>query len=229
MKTRVRRDRRVAAALAACTAIGFGLGWTLRGHPPQPARPERASIAEPAATDLNAPAARPVEAPGRPAPTTGTARPGNEIAELRDRHLRVPIDGADVAAFKGQFASPRDAGGRPHEAVDILAPRNTPIHAVDDGSIAKLFFSKGGGGITIYQFDPTGAFCYYYAHLDRYAEHLHDGDRVTRGEVIGFVGTSGNAPPNTPHLHFAIFELGPDHRWWQGAPIDPYLVYASDR
>jgi murein DD-endopeptidase MepM/ murein hydrolase activator NlpD len=115
-------------------------------------------------------------------------------------------------------------GGHTHEAVDILAPRNTAVRAVQDGVIAKLFFSKAGGN-TIYQFDPAQQFCYYYAHLERYADGLRDGQRVSRGDVIGYVGTSGNAPPGTPHLHFAVYELTPEHRWWQGHPLDPYLVF----
>ena len=163
-----------------------------------------------------------------PAPTSGeTAAPSGgsdevAIAALRRRDLRVPIDGTDVERLKGMFTAPR-GDSLAHEAVDILAPRDTPIRAVGDGTIAKLFTSQAGG-LTIYQFDPAQRFCYYYAHLERYATDLVDGQGVTRGEVIGFVGTSGNAPPNTPHLHFAIFELGADHSWWSGRPIDPYLV-----
>ena len=126
--------------------------------------------------------------------------------------------------MRGQFDERRDAGERPHEAVDLLAPRNTPVHAVENGTIAKLFVSKAGGN-TIYQFDPSGRFCYYYAHLERYARGLRDGAAVERGDVIGFVGTSGNAPPNTPHLHFAIFELTPEHHWWQGKALDPYPAF----
>jgi murein DD-endopeptidase MepM/ murein hydrolase activator NlpD len=95
---------------------------------------------------------------------------------------------------------------------------------VESGTIAKLFVSKAGGN-TIYQFDPTGRFCYYYAHLERYADGLREGQRISRGDVIGYVGTSGNAPRNTPHLHFAISELTVDRRWWQGRTIDPYLVF----
>ncbi len=159
----------------------------------------------------------------RPVATSGI-EPADPIAALHRRDLRVPIDGVDPQTFKGNFAETRE-GTRPHEAVDILAPRNTPVHAVEDGSIAKLFTSKAGG-LTIYQFDPSGRFCYYYAHLERYAEGLADGQAVTRGEVIGYVGTSGNAPPNTPHLHFAISELTNDHHWWQGTPLDPYLAFA---
>src|SRR5215475_7283898 len=169
----------------------------------------------------------PPGAPSTPAPPIGDAvGPGGDseaaITALRQRGLRVPIDNADVGRLKGMFGESRD-GNPPHEAVDILAPRNTPIHAVEDGTIAKLFTSDAGG-LTIYQFDPAQRFCYYYAHLERYATGLVDGQEVTRGEVIGFVGTSGNAPPNTPHSHFAIFELGADHSWWSGRPIDPYLV-----
>ena len=96
-----------------------------------------------------------------------------------------------------------------------------------DGSPSKLLFTGNTpvNGGTIYQFDPTEQYCYYYAHLERYAEGLHEGDKVRKGQVIGYVGTSGNAPKNTPHLHFAIFQLGADKRWWQGTAIDPYDVF----
>jgi murein DD-endopeptidase MepM/ murein hydrolase activator NlpD len=158
------------------------------------------------------------------APASPTSLPAaSAIGDLRQRGLRLPIDDADAEAMKGGFEEGRGAG-RPHEAVDILAARNTPIRAVEDGSIAKLFESKAGG-TTIYQFDPSGRFCYYYAHLERYAPGLHDGQHVSQGEVIGFVGTSGNAPPNTPHLHFAVFELDADRHWWKGRAIDPYLIF----
>jgi peptidoglycan hydrolase-like protein with peptidoglycan-binding domain len=102
-------------------------------------------------------------------------------------------------------------------------PRATPVVAVADGIIQKLFLSKPGG-ITIYEFGPVGVFCYYYAHLDRYAAGLAEGMPVKRGDTIGYVGTTGNAPPETPHLHFAIFRLGPEKHWWQGMAIDPYPV-----
>jgi murein DD-endopeptidase MepM/ murein hydrolase activator NlpD len=112
-------------------------------------------------------------------------------------------------------------GGRQHEAIDILAPRNTPVRAVESGTIARLFQSQAGG-ITIYQFDPSERFCYYYAHLERYADGLQEGQRVSRGQIIGYVGVSGNAPKDTPHLHFAIFRLTPAKRWWEGTPVDPF-------
>ena len=136
--------------------------------------------------------------------------------------LRMPLDNVDVEAMKGGFREKR--GSRPHEAADLLAPRNTPVHAVEGGTIAKLFFSKAGG-ITIYQFDPGGDLIYYYAHLERYADGLHEGQTVATGDVIGYVGTSGNAPPNTPHLHFAVIETDGNRQWWKGQAVDPYPLF----
>ena len=177
---------------------------------------------EPAAEAVNTVSA---DAPRAVAPAVAAETIGpNPIAALRHHDLRVPIDDADVDDWKGQFAQRRGGGTRGHEAVDILAERHTPVRAVEDGTIAKLFNSKAGG-ITVYQFDPDREFCYYYAHLQRYAPGLHDGQQVSKGDIIGYVGTTGNAPPNTPHLHFAIFQLTDAKRWWEGKPIDPYLVY----
>lgn len=218
MKRARRRGNPIPSALVACTAIGFGMGWTLRAHAPHPA--DSVATSQPAAAASIAAAAN-----GQPAAkSVATSGETSAIGELRQHDLRVPIDGARVETFKGQFADRRENGNRPHEAVDILAPRNTPVHAVENGTIAKLFVSAAGGN-TIYEYDPSGRYCYYYAHLQRYADGLANGQRVARGDVIGFVGTSGNAPPNTPHLHFAVFALGPTRQWWKGQPLDPYLVF----
>ena len=141
--------------------------------------------------------------------------------ELADRDLAVPVEGVSEEALTPSFSERR--GERLHEAIDILAPRNTPVKAADSGRIARLFYSKAGG-ITIYQFDAGEQYCYYYAHLERYADGLAEGQEVRKGQVIGYVGVSGNAPKNTPHLHFAIFRLTDTKRWWEGTPVDPYLV-----
>ena len=139
---------------------------------------------------------------------------------LEGRTLAMPVVGARTMDLRDSFEEARGSSRR-HEAIDILAPRGTPVVAVDEGKIAKLFTSKQGG-LTVYQFDRDDSHAFYYAHLDRYANSLAEGNYLRRGDPIGFVGTSGNAPPDTPHLHFAIFELGPEKHWWQGNAIDPY-------
>jgi murein DD-endopeptidase MepM/ murein hydrolase activator NlpD len=142
--------------------------------------------------------------------------------------MTPPISGLALADLRDSFEEVHN--GHRHEAVDILEPRGTPVHAVVSGNIRKLFLSKPGGN-TIYQFDEMGVYCYYYAHLDRYAEGLREGVRVERGDVIGFVGSTGNADAHTPHLHFAIFELEPQRQWWKGKAVNPYpgLVDAVKR
>ena len=162
--------------------------------------------------------ARPV-----PAPPVSPIEAG-EIVALRARDLKIPVDGVRPEDLHNTFAEAR--GSRTHEALDILAPRGTKVRAVEDGRIQKLFTSKAGG-LTIYQFEPTGTFTYYYAHLDRYEDGLREGQMVKRGEVIGYVGSTGNASPDAPHLHFAIFRLGPEKRWWQGEAINAYLVFVD--
>jgi peptidoglycan LD-endopeptidase LytH len=152
---------------------------------------------------------------GSPPPVSAAA----PIAYSQPR-IGLPIAGLQAKDIQDTYSQRRD-GIRSHEATDIVAPRGTPVLAVDAGTIKKLFNSKPGG-LTVYQFDPAAVYCYYYAHLDRYAEKLKEGMAVKRGDVIGYVGTTGNAPANTPHLHFAIFKIGPEKRWWEGTPINPY-------
>lgn len=136
--------------------------------------------------------------------------------------LLMPIDNVDPSTVKEHFLLKR--GDHLHEAVDISAPRNTPVRAVSDGKIARLFNSKPGG-ITIYQLDASGKYVFYYAHLERYADKLEKGKVVKKGDVIGYVGTSGNAPPNHPHLHFSISLIENPSRYWTGIPIDPYELF----
>jgi len=203
----------VMASFAAGVLVD---SWLRTYGPPKPAT----AIVEPVIGAPQSPARRSTA----PEPVAkATPAPVATTGDVSRSRLRTPIDGVSVESFKGGFAE-RRGSERAHEAVDILSPRNTPVHAVESGTIAKLFFSKAGGN-TIYQFDPAQQFCYYYAHLERYADALHDGQTIAQGEVIGYVGTSGNAPANTPHLHFAVFELKGDRKWWQGTAIDPYQVF----
>jgi len=142
--------------------------------------------------------------------------------------MSPPIGGLALANLRDTFAEVHN--GHPHEAIDIVEPKGTPVRAVVSGTIRKLFLSKPGGN-TIYEFDEMEAYCYYYAHLGGYVKGLREGMRVERGDVIGFVGSTGNADAHTPHLHFAIFELGPERLWWKGKAVDPYpgLVAAVKR
>ncbi len=144
---------------------------------------------------------------------------------LKTHPLTMPVAGADPRQIQDTFNDGR-SGGRSHEATDILAPRGTPVLAMDDGTIVKLFTSVRGG-LTIYQFDPTQTYCYYYAHLDHYAAGIHEKMPVHHGELIGYVGTTGDAPPNTPHLHLEILRLGPEKQWWHATDINPFPLLKS--
>lgn len=150
-----------------------------------------------------------------------------DLSRLRTRALTLPVTGVSAAQLSDTYTQAR-AAGAPHEAIDIMAARGTPVLAVEDGRVAKLFLSKPGG-ITLYQFDPAGEYAYYYAHLDAYANGIAEGGPVRKGQVIGYVGSTGNASPDGPHLHFAIFKLGAEKQWWRGTPLNPFLVWRDAR
>jgi murein DD-endopeptidase MepM/ murein hydrolase activator NlpD len=157
------------------------------------------------------------------APVVPSIGEGPALDDLRRRNLIVPVEGINREALVDSFKDKRDLI-RQHEAIDIMAPRGTPVLAAESGTIEK-FFTSVRGGRTIYQFDATGRYCYYYAHLNDYRAGLKEHDHVERGQVIGYVGTSGNAPENAPHLHFGIFLLNDNKRWWQGTPLNPFDVW----
>ena len=146
----------------------------------------------------------------------------HDTALLAARALTLPVQGVAREDLVDTFGHARSQGRR-HDAIDIMARAGTPVLAVEDGRIAKLFLSKPGG-LTIYQFDPSGRYSYYYAHLQRYADGLREGQQVRRGEVIGYVGSTGNARADAPHLHFAIARLPADRAWWKGEALNPYPV-----
>lgn len=138
--------------------------------------------------------------------------------------IAIPVAGVERSDLRDTFNDAR--GDRVHRAIDIHAPRGTPVVAAIGGTVAKLFLSKAGG-MTVYQYDPAKVWVYYYAHLDGYAEGLAEGQQLRRGDVIGFVGTSGNAAPDAPHLHFAIERLTEPGRWWKSEPINPYTLLST--
>jgi peptidoglycan LD-endopeptidase LytH len=187
--------------------------------PPPTAAPQPlpAPVTAPLPSAITAPP--PLRAPLTPPPPPIALPQPSLQAGVPD--LVLPVQGVKASQILDTFDEGRD--GRRHEAVDIMAARGTPVMAADDGTIAKLFNSQRGG-ITIYEFDPTQTWCYYYAHLDRYAEGIQEKMTIRKGQVIGYVGSTGDASAEAPHLHFAIFKLGPEKHWWQGTAINPYPI-----
>ena len=153
----------------------------------------------------------PMGALAAPAPAAPTARPGT---------LVIPVQGTQATQLIDTFTQAR-GDNRVHDAIDIMAPHGTPVIAAADGKVAKLFESKAGG-ITLYQYDPGERFVYYNAHLQGYAPGVVEGKTIKQGEVIGFVGSTGNANPDGPHLHFAVGALTPEKKWWDYTAINPY-------
>jgi murein DD-endopeptidase MepM/ murein hydrolase activator NlpD len=141
--------------------------------------------------------------------------------------LAVPVDGVGLGDLLDTCTQSRAGGARVHNAIDIMAPRGRPVVAAAPGIVEKLFYSRGGGGITAYVRSPDRRWNYYYAHLDAYAPGLREGQRVERGTPIGTVGISGNSDPSGPHLHFAINRMEPGEKWYQGDPVNPYPLLAG--
>lgn len=213
----------VVASLGNVTGLRAGSSAVTAVTASTPLAPLAGPARMPAATAIDEPPNAVVEVPAPTSGRTGIIPPSApEAMELTARKLTVPVSGFPAAKLVRSYNDARN-GQREHEAIDILAPRNTPVVAVEDGTVAKLFNSKAGG-LTLYQFDPGQQYSYYYAHLERFADGIKEGDHIGRGQVLGYVGTSGNAPKDTPHLHFAVYLLTPDKHWWQGTPIDPYDI-----
>jgi len=147
-----------------------------------------------------------------------------DIVLLRRRGLQLPVAGVTAEQLVDTYTQARAGSTGRHDAIDIPAPRGTPVLAVADGTVKKLFLSKPGG-LTLYQFDDSASFSFYYAHLDRYADSIREGQRLRKGQVIGFVGSTGNAPAQAPHLHFAVLRLGLEPKWWEGTPLNPFLLW----
>jgi murein DD-endopeptidase MepM/ murein hydrolase activator NlpD len=165
----------------------------------------------------------PTMAPTEPTPEVPGADAGAaatllELAGL-GAMLAVPVQGVTRSQLRDSYSESR--GDHAHEALDILAERGTPVLSATAGRVLKLFDSKAGG-LMVYAADPSGRFILLYGHLDGYADGLADGADLDRGQVIGYVGTTGNAPPGTPHLHFGIMRGDPDVSWARGTPVNPY-------
>ncbi|MCS3747236.1 murein DD-endopeptidase MepM/ murein hydrolase activator NlpD [Xanthomonas arboricola] len=224
--------------LVAGVAIGAGGYWWLERGVPEATVTQPASASTVAAQPANqivasAPAAQPAPsmaadaAVAGPSPVAAAAAAPATDAQSTGNVLLIPVQGIDRGQLQDTFTDARSEG-RVHDAIDILAPAGTPVLAVADGTVEKLFDSDRGG-LTVYQFEPGGAYCYYYAHLQRYADGLAEKQSIKRGQVIGYVGSTGNADPAAPHLHFEIHRLGPEKQWWKGEALNPYPVLHGDR
>lgn len=176
-------------------------------------------------SEADLPLRPPSSAAAAPDPSGQAAAPADAVAVAVHGKLLVPVQGVKVAGLSDTFDQPRGTQ-RHHEALDIAAPKGTPVLAAADGKVEKLFTSKPGG-TTLYQFDPSGKYAYYYAHLDRYADGVKEGMELKRGDVLGYVGVTGNSDPNAPHLHFAVVELTPEKLWWKGTPVNPFPLMSD--
>lgn len=192
--------------------LGVGLGWWLRRD-----AAETTAVSTPATplTVMATPTAK-AATPRASLPVSVDAAPDG---------LLLPVQGVLPSQLRDTFTDARSEG-RVHDAIDIMADAGTPVLAVADGTVEKLFDSKRGG-LTIYQFEPSGRWCYYYAHLQRYADGMAEKQVIKRGEVIGYVGSTGNASAEAPHLHFEVHVLGPEKQWWKGESINPYPLLKS--
>jgi murein DD-endopeptidase MepM/ murein hydrolase activator NlpD len=232
--------------LAGALALYFFLwrtGGLTPGHPLARTTADissgRGQIAARVVAPPETPATMKPPGPAVSAVTTGTSSDSSEVTPpaipftplagftLGREPLVMPVQGARATDLRDTFEDARGPTRR-HEAIDIAAPRGTPVVAAVDGSIEKLFTSKQGG-LTVYEFDRDRGYCYYYAHLDRYAEGLREKQLVHRGDRLGYVGSTGDASPEAPHLHFTIFRLGPEKQWWIGSPVNPYPFLLGTR
>lgn len=175
-----------------------------------------------------APAPAPSPAPAQQAISQPHGTPARNAEAPADHPLlTVPIAGYPRARIVDSWGDPRENGLREHHGTDIMAPQGTPVIAAAPGTVEKLFYSHGGGGITVYVRSPDRLWSYYYAHLSGYAPGLHEGQVVKAGDPIGFVGDTGNAGAGNYHLHFGMQRMKPEDGWWQGEAINPFPLLAG--
>jgi murein DD-endopeptidase MepM/ murein hydrolase activator NlpD len=164
-----------------------------------------------------------------PAEISAALGANRDEAYVSPHGLMLPVLGIRPAQIVDTYSAARAGGVRAHNALDIMAPRGSAVVAAAEGTVERLHYSAGGGGITAYVRSPDGQWMYYYAHLDSYAPGLAVGQRLDRGDAIGRVGSTGNANAAWPHLHFAVHRMRASDRWYQGAPVNPYPLLAASR
>jgi murein DD-endopeptidase MepM/ murein hydrolase activator NlpD len=164
-----------------------------------------------------------------PEPRQAGTQPPPKRAELEigPSGIAIPVAGIKPDALADTYTQSRSGGARVHNAIDIMAPHGTPVVAAAPGTVEKIYDSKGGGGLTVYVRSPDGRWMFYYAHLERYAPGLREGQAVRQGDPIGTVGSTGNANPAGPHLHFAVNRMAEGEKWYDGTPVNPYPLLAG--
>ncbi|HXT14731.1 MAG TPA: M23 family metallopeptidase [Gemmatimonadaceae bacterium] len=212
MQPSARRIVKGVMRITTCLALMLAFAATACSRPVLYYPPEIAPVAKPEPQPVLA---------GKPTAVAPEAASLTDVEYLTARHLVVPVAGADMSKVDDTFLDGRDDGGRTHHAIDILAPRGTPILSADDGKILRMS-TNTLGGITMYTVDPLNRLVYYYAHMDHYNDAMTPGRTIARGDTLGYVGTTGNAPKDTPHLHFQIMRWPADGKYWNGEPIDPF-------
>lgn len=201
----------------ACVFLGAAILFKLHTGPmPAPFDPGAPARKTPPA---HTKAERP-PADTAPAPRGTTTVTDADLDYIAARNLLIPVANVTASQLHDTFNQARSEG-REHDAIDIMAPQGTSVLATTDGAVIKLFQSDRGG-VTLYEMDPSGRYVYYYAHLMRYADGIAEGKQLRRGEVIAYVGDTGNAGAGNYHLHFAISKITSPHQWSGGDPINPY-------
>jgi len=214
----------VTMALAAVT---MARGYGARTGTPAPAPASDSASTDDSIRASASPRDSTEDDPPTPLPS-GTEVVTPADVDLLVREIAMPLDGVDPTTLHSNFDERRGGGTRQHQALDIMAPRGTPVRSAASGRVLKLFRSVNGG-LMVYAADSSERFVLMYAHLDRYEPGLTDSTRLARGQTIGYVGSTGNASPNAPHLHFAIARSADVKRWSRGKAIDPLPVLVGAR
>jgi murein DD-endopeptidase MepM/ murein hydrolase activator NlpD len=182
----------------------------------------------PAPTPAASPEVSPDAAPGASPQAGGFAGDPAASAALASMRLLIPVEGVAPGQLQDTFRDSRSEG-RVHDAIDITAPRDTPVLAATDGRVVKLHRSAKGG-VTLYQLASADEhYVLYYAHLERYADGIAEGRLARRGETIGYVGDTGNATPGNTHLHFQIYRVRDTKSFWAGENLNPYPLLLGSR
>ena len=223
-----KRAKTFLFAVAFLVTLGIFVGWLSRRRDFRnvPALSPKTQDQSPKTQDDQRPTTDQSPKTQDPSPKTQDQKPDDASPEssstpiVQPSGLIIPVAGVRADQLVDTFSAARSEG-RVHDAIDIPAPHGTPVLAVANGKIVKLFQSQPGG-TTIYQLNSDEKFIYYYAHLDRYAEGLSEGQTVAQGQTIAYVGDTGNAGAGNYHLHFSIAMTSDPKRWWEGVNINPY-------